>query len=55
MRELARERDRLLVLQDALRDLDTGRLQELLDRLQDAQQDVDRLADQCRREVPESN
>lgn len=40
---------------DALRALDTARLQQLLDQLQRARQEVDRLADQCRREAPARN
>ena len=39
----------------ALRDLNTARLQRLLDQLQDAQREVERLAEQCRREVPARN
>lgn len=40
---------------DALRALDTARLQELLDQLQQARQEVDRLAEQCRREAADQN
>lgn len=40
---------------DAMRALDTARLQELLDQLQQARQEVDRLADQCRQEAPDRN
>ncbi|WP_199516613.1 hypothetical protein [Nucisporomicrobium flavum] len=39
----------------ALRDLDTGRLQELLDRLQDAQREVEALVDRCRTEAVRQN
>jgi hypothetical protein len=38
---------------DAARNLNTARLQELLDDLQDAQRDVERLAGQCRSAVPD--
>jgi hypothetical protein len=40
---------------EAARSLNSGRLQEILDRLQDAQHDVERLADQCRAEVSDRN
>ncbi|MEU8230455.1 hypothetical protein AB0C12_12750 [Actinoplanes sp. NPDC048967] len=40
---------------EAARNFNSGRLQELLDRLQKAQQEVERLARQCRVEVPEKN
>jgi hypothetical protein len=40
---------------EAARNFNSGRLQELLDRLQNAQQEVERLALQCRTEVPERN
>jgi hypothetical protein len=40
---------------DALGALDTARLQELLNRLEQARLEVDRLADQCRQEVPDRN
>ncbi|PRY20203.1 hypothetical protein [Pseudosporangium ferrugineum] len=39
----------------ALRDLDTRRLQELLDRLQDAQREVEALVDRCRTEAVRRN
>jgi hypothetical protein len=38
-----------------MRALDTARLQELLDQLQQARQEVDRLADQCRQAAPDRN
>jgi hypothetical protein len=40
---------------EAARNLNSGRLQELLDQLQNAQQEVEQLAAQCRAEVPERN
>lgn len=40
---------------EALRRLDTGRLQELLNQLQAAQREVDALAGQCRQETPDRN
>ena len=40
---------------EAARNLNSGRLQELLDRLQHAQQEVQALAEQCRAEVPDRN
>jgi hypothetical protein len=39
----------------ALRNLDSARLQELLNRLQQAQGEVDTLATRCRREARAAN
>ncbi|MCM4083871.1 hypothetical protein [Paractinoplanes hotanensis] len=40
---------------EAARDFNSARLQELLDRLQDTEQEVERLSRQCRTEVTERN
>lgn len=40
---------------EAARNLNTARLQELLDQLQAAQTEVEQLADQCRTQVRERN
>ena len=40
---------------EAARNLNTGRLQELLDQLQKAQQEVEQLTEQCRAQVPQRN